>query len=85
MINISKVTIGTVFRDSSDTCGMPDAAYDRVNSEYGRNTINFPNEQFIKDYKEKLLKPDAYDDFFPQYRIYSSHIYMLCYYNNYSF
>ena len=75
MINISKVTIGTVFRDSSDTCGMPDAAYDCVGSkcngfsevkgyiDYGRGTIEFPNEQFIKDYKEKLLKPDAYDDF----------------------
>ena len=63
MINIPKVLIGTNYRDSSDTCGMPDAAYDRVNSEYGRGTINFPNEDFIHDYKERLLKPDAYDDF----------------------
>ena len=67
MINISKVLIGTNFRESSDTCGMPDAAYDNVTSgivsEYGRGTIEFPNELFIKHYQKDMLKPDAYDDF----------------------
>ena len=63
MINISKVLIGTNFRDSSDTCGMPDAAYDRDGSDYGRGTILFPNEDFIEDYQKGQLLPEAYDDF----------------------
>jgi len=42
---------------------MPDAAYDRVGSDYGRGKIEFPNEQFIEDYRKGELQPDAYDDF----------------------
>ena len=68
IINILKVLIGTNFRDSSDTCGMPDADYDHVDSngivaDYGRGTTEFPNELFLKHYRDESLRPGAYDDF----------------------